>query len=83
MIRSAQFVKTPSYVQVSGWWDGTRLNIAANDEGGELDPHGATAQGNPIGGNVTTNVAAGREVFYEVSETRIPLTPGMDGVCVA
>jgi hypothetical protein len=66
-IRSAQFLRTPSYVQVSGWWDGTKLNIANGDNGGELDPHGATGQGNPVGGNVTTNVATGSDVFYEVS----------------
>jgi hypothetical protein len=64
-IRSAQFLRTPSYVQVSGWWDGTKLNIANGDNGGELDPHGATGQGNPVGGNVTTNVATGSDVFYE------------------
>jgi hypothetical protein len=65
-IRSAQFVRTPTYVQVSGWWDGTKLNIKNGDNGGELDPHGATGEGNPVGGNVTTNVATGNDVFYEV-----------------
>lgn len=64
-IKSAQFVKTPSYVQVSGWWDGTKLNIKSGDQGGELDPHGATGEGNPVGGNVTTSVATGKDVFYE------------------
>lgn len=32
--------------------------------GGELDPHGAENLGNPIGGNVTSNVT-GSDVFYE------------------
>lgn len=66
-IKSAQFLRTPSYVQVSGWWDGTKVNIANGDDGGELDPHGPTGEGNPVGGNVTTNVATGGDVFYEVS----------------
>lgn len=66
-IKSAQFLKTPTYVQVSGWWDGTRLNIQNGDNGGELDPHGATGEGNPVGGNVTTAVPTGNDVFYEVS----------------
>lgn len=66
-IKSAQFLRTPTYVQVSGWWDGTRLNIRDGDDGGELDPHGATGEGNPVGGNVTTNVPNGQDVFYEVS----------------
>lgn len=66
-IKSAQFLRTPTYVQVSGWWDGTRVNIRSGDDGGELDPHGATGEGNPVGGNVTTDVATGKDVFYEVS----------------
>lgn len=34
------------------------------DSGGELDPHGPDAVGNPIGGNVTSDVS-GQDVFYE------------------
>lgn len=37
-----QFVKTPLYVQISGVWDGTQVDIVGGDYGGELDPHGAT-----------------------------------------
>ena len=44
--------------------DFTKINIANQDEGGELDPHGATGLGNPIGGNVTSNVS-GSDVHYE------------------
>jgi len=58
------FVKTPLYVQVMGLGDFTKINIANNDEGGELDPHGATGLGNPVGGNVTSNVS-GSDVHYE------------------
>ena len=57
-------MKTDLYVQINGLWDGTRLNIPYGDSGGELDPHGAENVGNPIGGNVTSNVS-GRDVFYE------------------
>ena len=60
----AQFVKTDAYVQINGLWDGTRVNIPYGDAGGELDPHGAENVGNPIGGNVTSNVS-GQDVFYE------------------
>lgn len=63
-ITSAHFVKTPLYVQIQGSGDLTKLNIAAGDDGGELDPHGAENLGNPIGGNVTSNVS-GSDVFYE------------------
>lgn len=63
-ITAAHFIRTPSYVQIYGFWDGTRVNIPAGDSGGELDPHGAENVGNPIGGNVTSNVS-GRDVFYE------------------
>ncbi|TXT03878.1 hypothetical protein VHUM_04301 [Vanrija humicola] len=62
--QAVHFVKTPLYYQVQGWADLTRMNIAAGDEGGELDPHGATGDGNPVGGNVTCN-ATGHDVSYE------------------
>ncbi|KAJ9105953.1 hypothetical protein QFC19_003287 [Naganishia cerealis] len=64
VLKAVHFVKTPLYVQVQGWGDFTRLNIASGDEGGELDPHGATGDGNPVGGNVTSNVS-GTDVHYE------------------
>ncbi|EIW69956.1 hypothetical protein TREMEDRAFT_56758 [Tremella mesenterica DSM 1558] len=50
-ITGAQLQKSPLYWQVSGWGDFTKINIAPLDEGGELDPHGATGDGNPVGGN--------------------------------
>ncbi|KAJ7645132.1 hypothetical protein DFH06DRAFT_1096854 [Mycena polygramma] len=53
------FLKTDFYVQIFGFGDFTRLNIAPNDAGGELDPHGATGAGNPVGGNVTTTIVDG------------------------
>lgn len=63
-ISSAHFIKTDMYVQISGTWDGTKVDIQAGDYGGELDPHGATGEGNPVGGNVTSDVT-GSDVFYE------------------
>jgi hypothetical protein len=62
--RPLQFVKTDQYIQINGFWDGTKVNIPYGDSGGELDPHGAENVGNPIGGNVTSNVS-GQDVFYE------------------
>ncbi|KAJ7038679.1 hypothetical protein C8F04DRAFT_1088304 [Mycena alexandri] len=60
VITGISFLKTDFYVQIMGTGDFTKLNIAAGgDGGGELDPHGATGAGNPIGGNVTTTVADG------------------------
>ena len=55
------------------------------DSGGELDPHGPDAVGNPIGGNVTSDVS-GEDVFYEEVSIIIafwkghPLTPPVDVV---
>ncbi|WRT70938.1 uncharacterized protein IL334_007937 [Kwoniella shivajii] len=63
-ITAAHFIKTPLYVQIHGFWDGTKVGIVEGDAGGELDPHGAENLGNPIGGNVTSNVE-GKDVFYE------------------
>jgi hypothetical protein len=64
-IKSAQLLRTPGYIQVSGTWDGTIVNIPLGDDGGEMDPHGPTGEGNPVGGNVTTNMVGGQDVFYE------------------
>jgi hypothetical protein len=54
-ITGAQFLYAKDYVQVVGYIDQTQVGLAASDEGGELDPHGADQQGNPLGGIVFTN----------------------------
>ncbi|KAJ9118652.1 hypothetical protein QFC22_003872 [Naganishia vaughanmartiniae] len=64
VLKAVHFVKTPLYVQVQGWGDFSKLGVAAGDQGGELDPHGATGEGNPVGGNVTSNVT-GSDVPYQ------------------
>ena len=63
-ITSAHFVKTDAYVQVSGTGDFTKIGVKDGDYGGELDPHGATGDGNPVGGNVTSNIVNGDDVSY-------------------
>ena len=40
-ITGLQFIKTKSYLQIVGFIDQTKINLAADDFGGELDPHGA------------------------------------------
>jgi hypothetical protein len=45
-ITSATFVKTPSYVQVTGLGDFTRINVQAGDDGGEYDFGAASGEGN-------------------------------------
>lgn len=37
-------MRTPDYVQVVGFIDQTKINLAADDSGGELDPHGAVRE---------------------------------------
>lgn len=49
-ITGVQFVKTPDYIQVTGRIEQDLINIAADDSGGEMDPHGADRRGNPLGG---------------------------------
>jgi len=51
-ITGAHFVQTPDFVQITGIGDLTKINVPAGDAGGELDPHGADGNGNPIGGLV-------------------------------
>lgn len=54
-ITAVQFTRTDAYFQITGRIDQTGLNLAADDSGGELDPHGADLMGNPLGGLVYSN----------------------------
>jgi hypothetical protein len=54
-LKGVQYLKTPDYIQITGFIDQTQINLQADDSGGELDPHGADEQGNPIGGLMFTN----------------------------
>ncbi|TRM59349.1 hypothetical protein BD626DRAFT_508055 [Schizophyllum amplum] len=65
VITGVSLLKTDMYVQLMGYGDLTQINIAAGDYGGELDPHGATGDGNPVGGNVTTNMTTGTDTSYQ------------------
>jgi hypothetical protein len=64
-LTGVSFLKTDFYVQVMGYGDLTKINVPAGDFGGELDPHGAYGTGNPIGGNVTSNITGKDENFAE------------------
>lgn len=64
VITGLRYIQTDFYVQIMGYGDFTKLNIPYGDYGGELDPHGATGEGNPVGGNVTNN-RSGSDVSYE------------------
>jgi len=54
-LTGAQWLYAKNYVQVVGYIDQSKINLDPTDEGGELDPHGADEQGNPLGGIVFTN----------------------------
>ncbi|KAJ7052012.1 carbohydrate-binding module family 13 protein [Mycena amicta] len=64
-LKGVHFVKTPDYVQVTGVGDFTKINIPKGDEGGELDPHGADGNGNPIGGLVYGNTFGTAVQYHE------------------
>ncbi|KAJ7479219.1 hypothetical protein FB451DRAFT_1031992, partial [Mycena latifolia] len=51
-IHGIQFMRTSAYIQIVGFIDNTALGLSSADFGGELDPHGADLQGNPLGGVV-------------------------------
>ncbi|KAJ7838962.1 hypothetical protein B0H13DRAFT_1911511 [Mycena leptocephala] len=51
-IHGIQFMRTSAYIQIVGFIDSTALGLSPTDTGGELDPHGADLQGNPLGGVV-------------------------------
>lgn len=83
-ITRASFTRTPLYVQVYAQGDFTKIHMAPGDEGGELDPHGATNMGNPVGGNVTSNVVDGKtDVFYQEWMNYVSATDMCFRVCVA
>ncbi|KAG6334137.1 hypothetical protein ID866_4944 [Astraeus odoratus] len=54
-IQGVQVLKTSKYIQFAGYIDQTQVDLAADDYGGELDPHGADLRGNPLGGLVYSN----------------------------
>ncbi|KAL0953105.1 hypothetical protein HGRIS_004376 [Hohenbuehelia grisea] len=54
-LKGVEFTRTPDYLQVVGFIDQTKINIADGDFGGELDPHGADLRGNPLGGLMYSN----------------------------
>ncbi|BGP55073.1 hypothetical protein JCM8202v2_002667 [Rhodotorula sphaerocarpa] len=57
---SEHFIRTKRYIQISGTGDFTKMKIGRGDAGGELDPHGADGNGNPIGAVVLTNAFSGK-----------------------
>jgi hypothetical protein len=60
-LKGAHFIKTPDFVQVTGYGDFTKIHVQAKDQGGELDPHGADGYGNPKGGLVYSRNVKGQE----------------------
>jgi hypothetical protein len=54
-ITGAQFMKTSAYIQVTGHFNQSGINLDPTDTGGELDPHGADLAGNPLGGLIYSN----------------------------
>ncbi|KAI0827842.1 hypothetical protein BC628DRAFT_119832 [Trametes gibbosa] len=82
-ITGAHFVQTPDYVQITGVGDLTQINIPAGNEGGELDPHGADGNGNPIGGLVFSSAFGDITQMHEwtnfVSDTEFCFRACKDG----
>jgi hypothetical protein len=58
-LTGVQFIQTPDYIQVTGNINQALIDLAADDSGGELDPHGADNRGNPIGSLVFSNAFPG------------------------
>ncbi|EFP76502.1 uncharacterized protein PGTG_02943 [Puccinia graminis f. sp. tritici CRL 75-36-700-3] len=51
-IKTSHFRHTDKYVQISGTYDPSKMNLSPNDCGGEYDNHGAMGVGNPVGAAV-------------------------------
>lgn len=54
-VTGLQFMKTPGYLQITGYIQQDLIDMDPNDGGGEMDPHGADERGNPLGGLVYSN----------------------------
>ncbi|RDB27449.1 hypothetical protein Hypma_004080 [Hypsizygus marmoreus] len=68
-LQGVQFMKTPDYVQVVGFVDQSKINLQADDTGGEMDPHGADLRGNPLGGLLYSNAyGTDNKTFTQVIE---------------
>ncbi|KAF8524393.1 carbohydrate-binding module family 13 protein [Hysterangium stoloniferum] len=65
VLNGVHFVQTKDYVQVTGSGDFTKINVPKGDAGGELDPHGADGNGNPIGGLVYGNTFGTNLQYHE------------------
>lgn len=82
-ITGAHFVQTPDFVQITGIGDLTKINVPAGDAGGELDPHGADGNGNPIGGLVFSSAFGTLMQLHEwtnfVSDTEFCFRACKDG----
>ncbi|KAI9568153.1 hypothetical protein HD554DRAFT_2191607 [Boletus coccyginus] len=69
-LTGVQMLVTSKYIQWAGFLDQTKVNIAAGDYGGELDPHGADLRGNPLGGLMYSNafpkVGASNDTYTQV-----------------
>jgi len=65
-ITGIQMLKTPDYIQVVGFIDQTKIDMVADDYGGEMDPHGADLRGNPMGGVLFSNAWTG--TFVQATE---------------
>jgi len=63
-----QFLKSPDYIQIVGFFDQTQIDMVAGDFGGEMDPHGADLRGNPLGGIMFSNNFSGGSSFVQVIE---------------
>jgi hypothetical protein len=63
-LKGVQYIKTSAYVSVVGFIDQRFINIASDDWGGEMDPHGADLRGNPMGGLMYSNAFSSSEDSY-------------------
>lgn len=53
------------------------MNVPAGDSGGELDPHGADGNGNPIGGLVFSSAFGELQQIHEWTVGYISIVEGM------
>jgi len=71
-LQGVQMLVTSEYVQIAGFIKQSLVDMAIDDYGGELDPHGADLRGNPLGGLMYSNgwptIGANNNTYTQVMD---------------
>lgn len=76
-LQGVQLLRSPDYVMLTGLINQTLIDIAADDSGGELDPHGQDLVRFQFGLLADSQHSCSAETLSEVSSTRLSFPMGV------